>query len=104
MVERWLNSCKRAEIPTSDRFSLLQVLGDPVKLRQWSIWGLPRDAFSSCNAVIMERSNAWPLCIDPQGQTNRWIRAMHVDELVVIKPTGAHAVARCRGSVRCERA
>eukprot|EP00198_Chlamydomonas_reinhardtii_P010624 XP_001699961.1 dynein heavy chain 4 [Chlamydomonas reinhardtii] len=58
-------------------FSLTAVLGDPVKIREWVIFGLPNDSFSIDSAVIAATSRRWPLCIDPQGQANRWIKAMH---------------------------
>ena len=84
-----MSACKDSGIPTSPKFSLVTALADPVRVRQWNIWGLPKDDFSACNGVVMERSNLWPLCIDPQGQTNKWVRTMHAaDQLVVVKLTG----------------
>ncbi|KAG2454516.1 hypothetical protein HYH02_000363 [Chlamydomonas schloesseri] len=58
-------------------FSLTAVLGDPVRIREWVIFGLPNDSFSIDSAVIAATSRRWPLCIDPQAQANRWIKAMH---------------------------
>lgn len=89
-VNTWMESCKSAGIPTSPKFSLITGLGDPVKIRQWNILGLPKDDFSCCNGIIIANSNRWPLCIDPQGQTNKWVRKMHADDqLVVVKLSGA---------------
>jgi dynein heavy chain len=85
----WVQSCKGAQIPSSEKFSFSKALGDPVKIREWSIKGLPKDDFSRSNGIIISHSNRWPLCIDPQGQTNKWIRAMFADQqLVVCKLTG----------------
>jgi dynein heavy chain len=53
-------------IPTSPNFSIISALGDPVRMRQWNIWGLPRDDVSAGNAIIVQESKRWPLCIDPQ--------------------------------------
>ena len=35
--------CKAKEIPVSEVFSLHGTLGDPVKIRDWQIAGLPVD-------------------------------------------------------------
>lgn len=89
-IRQWIDSCTEAGIPTSPKFSLTTALGDPVKIRQWNILGLPKDDFSCCNGIIIANSNRWPLCIDPQGQTNKWVRTMHAeDQLVVVKLSGA---------------
>jgi dynein heavy chain len=53
-------------IPSTPNFSFISALGDPVKMRQWAIWGLPRDDVSAANGIIVHESKRWPLCIDPQ--------------------------------------
>lgn len=62
-------------LPHSPKYSLSTVLGDPVTMRDWLLAGLPNDAFSIENAIIMTSSSRWPLMIDPQGQANKWIKA-----------------------------
>ena len=39
----WHQMCKDKGIPISDRFSLSGTLGEPVKIRDWQIAGLPVD-------------------------------------------------------------
>ena len=34
--------------------------------------GLPVDAFSIDNGIIVNNTRRWPLMIDPQGQANKW--------------------------------
>ena len=63
----WIAKCKEKEILGSEKFQLHKVLGDPVKIRQWNIEGLPNDNFSIENAILIFRSRRWPLCIDPQN-------------------------------------
>lgn len=58
----------------SPKFSLASVLGDPVTIRSWLLAGLPNDAFSVDNGIIMTAARRWPLLIDPQGQANKWIK------------------------------
>ncbi|EGR31445.1 hypothetical protein IMG5_109350, partial [Ichthyophthirius multifiliis] len=76
ILEEWVNKCSEKNIPRSDKFSFSQVLGDPVKIRAWNIDGLPSDSFSIENAIIIFKSRRWPLCIDPQGQANKWIKKL----------------------------
>lgn len=44
--------CVEKEIPVNDNFSLINTLGDPVKIRDWQIAGLPVDSFSIDNGTI----------------------------------------------------
>ena len=76
MVEEWLTELRGLEIPHSDNCSLVPTLGDPVKIRNWQIAGLPRDTLSVENGVIVQFSQRWPLFIDPQGQANKWIKSL----------------------------
>jgi len=62
-----MRQVKAKGIPCSDDFSLNATLGDPVKIRSWNIAGLPTDAFSVDNGIIISNARRWPLMIDPQG-------------------------------------
>ena len=42
-LREWYKMCQDREIPLSEHFSLYQTLGDPVKIREWQIAGLPVD-------------------------------------------------------------
>jgi dynein heavy chain len=52
------------------------VLGDPIKIRNWNMKGLPLDGFSIENAIILFNSRRWPLMIDPQSQANKWLKKL----------------------------
>jgi len=43
MVSSWVAGCLEKEIPTSEDFSLVKVMGEPVIIRNWNIAGLPND-------------------------------------------------------------
>jgi dynein heavy chain len=43
MVDNWVKECVELGIPTSEDFSLVNILGDPVTLRNWNIATLPSD-------------------------------------------------------------
>ena len=88
IIEEWVEKCKALEIPCSATPSLLKTLGNPVRIRDWNIDGLPTDAFSVDNGIMIFNSRRWPLMIDPQGQANKWVRNMEKSRgLRVIKLT-----------------
>ncbi|KAJ1518663.1 Dynein heavy chain 7, axonemal [Coelomomyces lativittatus] len=76
LVQDWLLKAEELKIPCSVHFSLSKTLGDPIKVRNWNIAGLPSDSFSIDNGVVVQYSRRWPLMIDPQGQANKWIKNM----------------------------
>ncbi|XP_053376707.1 dynein axonemal heavy chain 3-like [Mercenaria mercenaria] len=85
-LKEWYTMCEEKGIPLSEQFSLSGTLGDPVKIRDWQIAGLPVDNFSTDNALIATSANRWPLMIDPQGQANKWVKNMEKSsKLEVIK-------------------
>ena len=72
----WVSQCQEKNIPSAGKFSLPNTLGNPIMIRDWSLFGLPSDNFSVENAIINQKARRWPLFIDPQGQANKWIRNM----------------------------
>jgi len=76
IVEEWIESMNENEVPAGDKFSLVNVMGDPLAIRDWQIWGLPVDDYSTENGILATRGKRWPLAIDPQGQANKWIKNM----------------------------
>ena len=67
-VKEWHKLCRQKNIPCSDSFSVSATLGEPVKIREWNITGLPVDSFSVENGIVVSNSRRWPLMIDPQGR------------------------------------
>ncbi|XP_031440303.1 dynein axonemal heavy chain 7 [Clupea harengus] len=85
-TKEWMDLCKSREIPCSKNVSLMSSLGDPVKIRSWTIAGLPSDSFSIDNGIIISNARRWPLMIDPQGQANKWVKNMEkANSLHIIK-------------------
>ncbi|GAA6069231.1 dynein axonemal heavy chain 7 isoform X1, partial [Tachysurus ichikawai] len=92
-VEEWIELCKVKAIPCSKNVSLMLSLGEAVKIRTWTIAGLPSDGFSIDNAIIISNARRWPLMIDPQGQANKWVKNMEkANSLHVIKLSDADFV------------
>ena len=75
----WLKECQSKEIPCSSTFELSKFLGDPVKIQEWKLLGLPSDPFSVDNAIIVTTASRWPLLLDPQGQANNWVKNLERD-------------------------
>ncbi|KAI4500182.1 hypothetical protein M0802_004599 [Mischocyttarus mexicanus] len=93
LINKWHGSCTRANIPCSKHFSLINILGEPVTIRSWTIHGLPDDNFSIENGIIVKNADRWPLMIDPQNQANKWVKNMEKqNKLSVIKLTDPNYV------------
>ncbi|CAF4752613.1 unnamed protein product [Pieris macdunnoughi] len=76
LESKWVEHCHSLEIPSSDSFDLIQVMADSYTVRTWNAQGLPRDAVSTENGILVTRAGRWPLTVDPQEQANRWIKSM----------------------------
>ena len=75
-VLAWANILRSKGITCAENFSVIDTLGRPVRIRQWTIDKLPRDNLSISNAIMLEKSDRWPLMIDPQLQANKWVKTM----------------------------
>ncbi|KAL6428106.1 hypothetical protein ACFW04_008466 [Cataglyphis niger] len=73
-ISEWVQLCENLQMICSHDFQLRDILGDPVLIRSWNIVGLPADAFSVDNGIIVMNARRWPLMIDPQSQANKWIK------------------------------
>lgn len=52
-IEDWVRMLTDLKIVCSRDFQLTAVLGEPVVIRQWNIYGLPSDSFSVDNGIII---------------------------------------------------
>lgn len=86
IINEWKRLCHDLKIPSSNDYSLIGVLGVPIKIQNWTISGLPMDSFSIDNAIIMDGSQRWSLLIDPQGQAHKWIKTMEKsNDIIIVK-------------------
>ncbi|XP_073981598.1 dynein axonemal heavy chain 7-like isoform X2 [Rhodnius prolixus] len=100
-ILRWVKEIIRYNVVCTLDFALVNILGDPVEIRAWNIFGLPSDVFSVENAVIVRYSRRFPLLIDPQGQANKWIKNMEKDnKLVVVRMTHTDYVRHLENSIQ----
>ncbi|CAH8652543.1 unnamed protein product [Schistosoma rodhaini] len=103
MINEWVDKLKYHRVPhtTEPAPNLVQTYGDPVKLRNWHILGLPKDVLSIENAVIVQFSRRWPLFIDPQGQANKWIKALgQQDGIIIIKLSDKDFIRNLENALR----
>ncbi|KAA8595375.1 hypothetical protein FQN60_012510 [Etheostoma spectabile] len=101
LIDQWIIQCQELNIPISSSFSLINILGDPFVVRQWNTEGLPRDAVSTENAILVTQGRRWPLMIDPQDQANRWIRSKEAKHgLKVIKLTDPSFLRTLENAIR----
>jgi dynein heavy chain len=101
VIGQWVQTLAERAIPRSDKFSLQSVLGDPVRIREWIIAGLPADSFSVDNGIVVSQARRWPLCIDPQGQANKYFRNMEKkNKMKVIKLTDGDFVRTLENSIQ----
>jgi dynein heavy chain len=100
-IAEWSASLRGKGIPCADAFKLADCLGEPVQIRAWTIAKLPNDAFSIDNAIMLYKSNRWPLMIDPQGQANKWVRNLEAhNSLKVVKQTQATFVRTIENAIQ----
>lgn len=52
LVTEWEQGCKEREIPLTEPFSLVDIMGDPVMIRSWGIATLPSDQVSVENGIL----------------------------------------------------
>lgn len=75
MKDHWVPTITQEAIYSSGaNFSLLNLIGDPVKVQDWNLCGLPFDNTSAENIVIMQFNKSVPLVIDPQKQFLKFIK------------------------------
>lgn len=94
LTKQWVEGCQEKEIPTSDEFSLVQVMGDPVTIRNWNIAGLPNDQVSSENGILTLQAERYALCIDPQQQANKWIKNLEKENDLQLLKFGTNTFLR----------
>jgi dynein heavy chain len=65
LILQWIDLCKEKDIPVSEKYSLVNILGDPVSIRNWGLFSLPSDPVSIDNGILTTKCSRWPLMIDP---------------------------------------
>ncbi|CDJ70106.1 hypothetical protein, conserved [Eimeria necatrix] len=72
---------KNSGIPCSDSLNIVDLLVDEGTRGEWNLQGLPADELSVENAIIVTRSDRYPLLVDPQGQAHSWLKKKEEDRM-----------------------
>jgi dynein heavy chain len=73
---RWVPELNNLCIPNSgEKFTLQNILSNPMEIQEWNLCGLPFDSTSVDNVIIMnyQKENI-PLVLDPQSQFLKFIK------------------------------
>ena len=100
LVNEWRGVCEQLSIPLSADFSLQGTLATPHDVRSWLSNGLPNDSTSIDSGVLVKRCQRYPLCIDPQEQAKRWLKAEYRQRLVVCKATAKDALRQVELAIK----
>lgn len=101
LLTEWTKFLKDNGLPYSDGTCIIQTLQDPVQVLRWNLNGLPRDSISLENTIIITTARRWPLCIDPQGQANRFIRNLEKDNnMDIVKLSDENFVRTVENAIR----
>ena len=105
LLAEWSAKMVELDIPHTPGADIVSTLADPVRIRAWNIAGLPADAVSIENGIIVSKARRWPLMIDPQGQANKWVKAMEKETGIdVIKLTEKDYLRTLANGIRFGRA
>ncbi|CDW77756.1 dynein heavy chain axonemal [Stylonychia lemnae] len=88
LIKKWKKLLQEQGLPVSESFNFNDLFGDPMKIRDWQMNGLPQDHLSVNNAIIMEKSKNYCICIDPQYQACNWLKNQYYDNGLIITKYG----------------
>lgn len=100
-IKEWIEMIRAGKILVSEGFSIENCLGEPIIIKKWIMNGLPSDAFSRENSMIIQESLRWPLMIDPQSQANKWLKNNELqNKLIVVKQTDQDFVRNLENAIQ----
>ena len=67
----WQERCRHHKVPSATTFSLIKHLSDPVRVRDWQIWGLPTDLV----VAVLDAYMPIPVGMEPPFSAGQAIRA-----------------------------
>nr|XP_044988409.1 dynein axonemal heavy chain 5 [Jaculus jaculus] len=74
LLNDWKKEMKSRNIPFGSDLNLSDMLIDAPTVSEWNLQGLPNDALSVQNGIIVTKASRYPLLIDPQTQGKMWIK------------------------------
>ena len=95
----WVDICLKKEISVSKK-GYISLLSAPIEIQEYYTQGLPRDHFSTENAVLLRNCHRWPLMIDPQGQGKQWLLGLEKENLTIIPYGSVHMLTDIENAIR----
>ena len=95
----WIDICQKKENSVSKK-PYISLLSAPIELQEYYTQGLPRDHFSTENAVLMRNCHRWPLLIAPQGQGKHWLLGLEKENLTIIPYGSVHMLTDIENAIR----
>ena len=95
----WVDICLKKEISVSKK-GYIPLLSAPIEIQEYYTQGLPRDHFSTENAVLLRNCHRWPLLIDPQGQGKHWLLGLEKENLTIIPYGSVHMLTDIENAIR----
>jgi len=75
LLTKWQRALNSEYISCNHEFILQELFGDTFTIRDWHANGLPKDNISIDNAIIMQKTRQYVVCVDPQMQAVAWIKS-----------------------------
>ena len=74
-IKEWMGLCNEKRIPSSDKFDLQEVVGEPVVIRGWNLQGLPTDSFSIDNGIVTSVARRWRYPVSAESASSSGVAA-----------------------------
>jgi len=71
--DKFTADCEARSVPVTRNLDVISFLVDVGTIGDWNMQGLPTDALSTQNGILVTKSTRFPLLVDPQGQALSWI-------------------------------
>ena len=73
LLKEFSCECISLGLPCTPDLAVTSILAEETEMGQWAVEGLPTDALSMQNGILVTRASRYPLLIDPQGQGRGWL-------------------------------
>ena len=77
------NTLIKWKLPFSDEDFRFSMFLSPTDSIEWELLGLPRVKYYITNALLMKITQRWPMVIDPDNQTSKWIKKVMRDKHII---------------------
>lgn len=104
LLDVWVESLQNNfKFLISENVNLIVVIGNQVRIENWkALFNLPNDDFSIENAIILDHTSRWPLCIDPRNQASAFITKQGFDSKRISSKSSRQPTTNSLLKSRCQ--